>query len=98
MPLFTYQIKKKGGAPEYIEIEQSLSEDPLEVHPLTGEPIMRVPQSPSLTLKHSSTREKTVLSPDHLKKHGFSVLEKDQSTQNYVQTVGKKIKADPLND
>ena len=58
MPIYRYLVLNKSINPEYIEIEQSLKDAPLAEHPLTGEPIQRVPESPSLSLKHSSVREK----------------------------------------
>jgi len=94
MPVFKYLIKNNSKIPEYIEVEHSSKEPPLKNHPLTGEPIERVLHSPSLTLNHSEKREKNTLSPDHLEKHGFSILEKDTSSQKYIQTVGKNPKLD----
>jgi len=96
MPLFKYLILNQSKIPEYIEVEQSIREQPLSKHPLTGEPVERIPQSPSLTLNHSEKREKRTLSPDHLHKHGFSVLEKDKSSSKYIQTVGKHPKLKSL--
>ena len=98
MPIYKYLVLNKSINPEYIEIEQSLKDAPLAEHPLTGEPIQRVPESPSLSLKHSSVREKKILSHENLQKNGFSVLEKDQSTKGYTQTVGKNPHLDFCND
>jgi predicted nucleic acid-binding Zn ribbon protein len=91
MPFFKYLVLNKGNTQEYIEVEQSLTDAPLVEHPLTGKPIKRIIDSPSLTLRHSSLRENKILSADNLQKHGFSVLEKNESTAQYVQTIGDKL-------
>ena len=91
MPIFKYLVLRKGNTEEYIEVEQALTDTPLVKHPITGEPIKRVIDSPSLTLRHSSLRENKTLSADNLQKHGFSVLEKNGSTAEYVQTIGDKL-------
>ena len=91
MPIFKYLVLNKSSTREYIEVEQSLTDAPLVNHPFTGEPIKRIIDSPSLTLRHSSLRENKILSADNLQKHGFSVLEKKDSTAEYVQTIGDKL-------
>lgn len=90
MPVFKYLVLNQSDPPEYIEVEQSVNDSPLFKHPLTGEPIKRVVDSPSLTLNHSSSREKKILSADNLQKHGFSILQKDASSQQYTPIVGTK--------
>lgn len=97
MPLYKYLILNNSINPEYIEIEQSVNDSPLKTHPLTGEPVQKVFQSPSLTLKYSSANEKKTLSPDHLEKNGFSVLQKDTNSKEYIQTVGKNPNLDRSN-
>ncbi len=98
MPVFKYLVLNNKTPPEYIEVEQSLKDSPLVCHPLTGEPIERVLESPTLTLNHSAVREKKTLSADHLKKHGFSILQKDKNSNEYTQTVGKNINLTRSND
>ena len=92
MPIFKYLILNHSKTSEYIEVEQSIGDQPLSQHPITGEPIERIPQSPSLTINHSEKREKRTLSPDNLQKHGFSILEKEKSSSKYIHTVGKNPK------
>jgi predicted nucleic acid-binding Zn ribbon protein len=91
MPIYKYLVLDKGISKEYIEVEQSLTDAPLDKHPFTGKPIKRIIISPTLTLKHSSLREKKTLSADNLQKHGFSVLEKNGSAAEYFQTIGNKL-------
>ena len=74
---------------EILEIEQSISDEALKLHPITGEPIRRVISSASLTLKHSSSQEQATLAKDNLAKKGFTVFEKDPSEPSkYSRTVG----------
>ena len=43
MPTYVYEsIPADGGAPERFEVVQGMSEEPLAVHPQTGEPVRRV--------------------------------------------------------
>ena len=43
MPTYVYEsIPVDGGAPERFEVVQGMSEEPLAVHPETGEPVRRV--------------------------------------------------------
>ena len=90
MPLFEYLILNGKNPPHFIEVEHALDDQPLTKHPITGEPIQKVITSPSLTLHHSADREKKLLSKDHLRKHGFSVFEKNKPGNGYVQTLGNQ--------
>lgn len=98
MPVFKYLVLNKKSPADYIEVEQPLNAPPLGKHPLTGEPIERILESPTLTLKHSSNQEKKTLSADNLEKNGFSVLQKDKNSKQYIQTVGKNPSLDHLHD
>lgn len=43
MPTYVYEyIPADGGVPERFEVVQGMSEEPLAVHPQTGEPVRRV--------------------------------------------------------
>jgi len=43
MPTYTYEsIPADGGAPERFELVQGMNDEPLVVHPETGEPVRRV--------------------------------------------------------
>ena len=101
MPVYRYKTLNQEKSEEFFEVSQKISDTPLKKHPLTGEPVERVLSSPSLTLQHSSGKENKTLSPDYLKKHGFSRYEKDHSSGDYFQTAGKDgpsvIRADEIN-
>ena len=58
MPVFKYLILNDSQIPEFIEVEQTLEEAVLTTHPLTGEPIERVPTNPNLCLNHSTQSRK----------------------------------------
>ena len=42
MPTYTYQVISGGGGGERFEVVQGMRDDPLTVHPQTGEPVRRV--------------------------------------------------------
>ena len=92
MPVYQYMLVDSKFDNEIIEVEQSITDQALKVHPITGEPIKRLISSASLTLKHSSSKEQATLAKDNLDKNGFTVFEKDSSDPSkYSRTVGKKV-------
>jgi hypothetical protein len=98
MPVFKYLVINDSHIPEFIEVEQTLDEAALAIHPLTGEPIQRVPTKPSLSLNHSTAIENKILSPDNLEKNGFSILERNDSNHWYTQTCGKNPNLNKLSE
>ncbi|MBL0927465.1 MAG: zinc ribbon domain-containing protein [Phycisphaerales bacterium] len=49
MPTYVYQvIKSNGQVGETFEVEQRITERPLDTHPETGEPVRRVPVAPMI--------------------------------------------------
>ena len=98
MPVFKYLILNDSQIPEFIEVEQTLEEAVLTTHPLTGEPIERVPTNPSLCLNHSTAIEKNILSADNLQKNGFSILERNDSDDGFNQTCGKNAYLNNLSE
>ena len=79
MPVYQYMLVDSKLDDEILEVEQSITDQALKVHPITGEPIKRLISSASLTLKHSNSQEQTTLAKDNLAKKGFTVFEKDLS-------------------
>ncbi|MBF0501569.1 MAG: zinc ribbon domain-containing protein [Candidatus Riflebacteria bacterium] len=75
MPLYTYRARVPETAcetcRELIEVFQKFSEAPIAMCPQCGNPIVRIMHS-TPTLRDSSN--KTILSDDNLKKHGFKKL------------------------
>ena len=89
MPVYQYMFVDSKFGDEILEIEQSITDEALKVHPITGEPIKRLISSASLSLKHSSSKEQSTLAKDNLAKKGFTVFEKDSSEPSkYSRTVG----------
>lgn len=87
MPVYVYEIPTTG---ERFECVQSMRDDPLTVHPESGEPVRRVIQVPNLGLKHTAGKEKKLLSNDHVAKSGFTKYEKDKVTGQYNRVAGTK--------
>jgi putative FmdB family regulatory protein len=87
MPVYVYEISTSG---ERFECVQSMKDDPLTVHPESGEPVRRVIQVPNLGLKHTTGKEKKLLSNDHVAKSGFTKYEKDKVTGQYNRVAGTK--------
>ena len=88
MPVYQYVVLNGKQPEEIIEVEQKAYDAPLYEHPVTKEPIKRVPASPSLSLNHSTTSEKNSLSEENLDKHGFSLYHKDNSDGSYRKQGG----------
>ncbi|MBC8349991.1 MAG: FmdB family transcriptional regulator [Verrucomicrobia bacterium] len=89
-PIYAYRVIEEDGEGEIFEIEQSLGSTPISEHPLTGKSVVRILDSPSLSLKHSEEKERRMLSADNLNKSGFSRYERDPGSGVYHQTAGKE--------
>ena len=91
MPVYQYKVVDSKTEDEIIEIEQEIGAKELRVHPITGETIKKIISSTSLTLNHSSTREKVTLEKGNLEKNGFTVFQKDNSNPlKYNRTAGNQ--------
>lgn len=90
MPIYVYEtIPTEGEEPTRFEVVQRMADPELTEHPETGEPVQRIIMAPALSLKHSSTREKAILSDDNLARNGFSRYEKT-GQGSYERTAGTK--------
>ena len=89
-PIYAYRVIEENGEGEIFEIEQGLGSAPISEHPLTGKPVERILDSPSLSLKHSEGNERRILSADNLSKSGFSRYERDHGTGVYHKTAGEE--------
>ena len=89
-PIYAYRVIEEDGEGEIFEIEQGLGSAPISEHPLTGKPVERILDSPSLSLKHSEGNERRILSADNLSKSGFSCYERDPGTGVYHKTAGEE--------
>jgi predicted nucleic acid-binding Zn ribbon protein len=89
MPVYTYRIINKDGSKgDYFEVEHSMSEPPLEKHPITGEPIIKVMNAPNLGIKHTSGSTEKKLDNKNVEAAGFTKYEKDKLTGKYHKTAG----------
>lgn len=87
MPVYVYENIRTGARFECI---QSMRDDPLTRHPDTRDPVRRVILPPNLGTKHTSGREKKLLSNDHVEKAGFTKYEKDKVSGKYNRVAGKQ--------
>jgi len=91
MPVYQYKVVDSKIEDEIIEVEQEIGAKELRVHPITGETIKKVITAISLTLSHSSTKEKATLEKGNLEKNGFTVFQKDDSNSlKYNRTAGNQ--------
>lgn len=87
MPVYVYEDPDTS---DRFECVQSMHDDPLSVHPETGASVRRVILAPNLGIKHTTGREKKLLSNDHVEKAGFTKYEKDKVTGKYNRVAGKQ--------
>ncbi|NDV61037.1 FmdB family transcriptional regulator [Puniceicoccales bacterium CK1056] len=91
MPIYVYEVVQADGTPgPRFEIQQSMSEAPLEKHPETGEPVRRVFLPPNLASKYTPAQTNKRLENKNLEKAGFTKYEKDKLTGRYHRTAGKE--------
>lgn len=94
MPIYVYQVMRpEGGEGETFEIEQSMHDAPLSVHPRTGEPVRRVYQSPNLATRYTPGATKNKLETRNVERAGFTKYERDKLTGQYHKTAGKDRRA-----
>ena len=92
MPVYVYQeILDDGAEGELLEIEQPMSAQPLEKHPITGRPLRRVYLPTGMNTKYTPGHTKTLLSEKNVAKAGFTQYVRDKQTGAYHKTAG----ADP---
>jgi predicted nucleic acid-binding Zn ribbon protein len=94
MPIYVYEvIRQDGSAGECFEIEQSMKDEPLTRHPLTGEPIRRVYQAPNLATRYTPGSTQSKLDNRNLEKAGFTKYERDKLTGRYHRVAGSDKRA-----
>jgi len=94
MPIYVYrEVLEDGSQGEIFEIEQSMRDDALMVHPISGYRVKRVIQAPNINAKHTPGKTKSMLENKNVERMGFTKYEKDRSTGNYYKTVGKDSRA-----
>lgn len=99
MPVYVYQVILDGDieGPTF-EVEQSMSDPALEVHPVTGHKVKRVYQPPNLGLKYTPGSTEKKLETKNVEKAGFTRYERDKLTGKYHKTAGKDKRAPDVVD
>jgi len=75
-----------------------MRDEPLKYHPVTGERVRRVYQSPNLAYKHTPGKIKNLTSNERVEKAGFTKYVKDRVTGRYHKEVGKDRRAPEVLD
>lgn len=87
MPVYVYEILTTG---ERFELQQSMRDEALTVHPETGEPVRRVILPPNLATHYTPGREKSLLDNRNVEKAGFTKYERDKLTGTYHRVAGNQ--------
>ncbi len=88
MPTYRYAIQLADGTTgAEFEVDQSMSDAPLDAHPETGEPVTRVFTAPNLVLRHGSNIERARMSDSNLDRLGFTKYVK-AADGRYEKTAG----------
>lgn len=94
MPIYVYQVVRDDGSDgEIFEVEQSMSDSPLERHPRTGEAVRRIYQPPNLTTRYSPGATKSKLENKNVERAGFTKYERDKLTGQYNRVAGRDKRA-----
>ena len=90
MPIYVYEtVQADGSGGDRFEIHQSMKDEPLAVHPETGEPVRRVFLPPNLATRHTPGQTKDRLDNKKLESAGFTKYEKDKVSGKYHRVAGK---------
>lgn len=99
MPIYVYQvIEADGSEGEVFELEQSMKDPVLQVHPVTGQPVKRIYLPPNLGHKHTAGRVKNLTADENVERAGFTKYVKDKVTGRYHKTAGKNRQAPDVLD
>jgi len=91
MPVYVYEvITTNGSQGDQFELVQSMIDQPLKSHPITGEPVRRVIQSPNIASKYTPGQTKSKLDNKNVERAGFTKYERDKLTGQYHRTAGKE--------
>ncbi len=89
MPVYVYVTAPRDGSPgATFEVQQSMHEPPLTVHPLTGDPVSRVIQPPNLCTQYTPGKTARQLDDKNVQRKGFTKYVRDKQTGTYHKTVG----------
>jgi predicted nucleic acid-binding Zn ribbon protein len=89
MPTYVYEVLLEDGtAGEQFEVVEKMSDEPLTVHPETGQPVRRVFLPFSVAGKHGSSADKNLADDSKLEKLGFTKYVKSDEGK-YDKVIGK---------
>lgn len=90
MPIYVYQVILQDDIEgPIIEVEQSVNEAPLTVHPLTGHKLKKLITAPNINKKYTPGRDKKILDNKVIEKAGFTKYVRDKLTGSYHKVAGK---------
>jgi len=89
MPTYLYEVLNGSEPTETFEVYQDFSASPLTSHPISKEPVRKILSPSTISLKHTDSCEKKVLSDENLSKHGFNKYEKSDANGTFHRTAGK---------
>lgn len=91
MPIYVYQVILEDGIEGPIfEVEQSIKEAALKVHPVTGHKVVKLITKPNINKKGEGGVEKKIKDNKYLEKMGFSKYERDKVSGKYNKVAGKE--------
>ena len=94
MPIYQYrELFPDGSEGTPFNVLQSMSEEPLKIHPKTGNPLIKCFSTPSINSRYSDASSKKKLDPKNLEKMGFTQYQRDHQTGNYYKTAGDDPRA-----
>jgi hypothetical protein len=88
MPTYVYEVLTNDGSPgERFEVDQPMSEPPLNVHPESGAPVRRIITPPNIAGKYTEATANKSTSDKNLERLGFTKYIKS-GEGTYEKTVG----------
>jgi hypothetical protein len=94
MPIYQYrETFPDGTIGEAFEVFQKMTDEPLKTHPISGNPVTKCLNTPSINTKYSENTLKQKLDPKNLGKQGFTQYQRDQQTGTYHKTSGSDPRA-----
>ena len=89
MPTYVYEVVlSNGDAGEKFEVVQKMTDEPLEFHPESGQPVRRIFLPFHLAGKHGSNVDKNLADDSKLEKLGFTKYVKSDDGK-YDKVIGK---------
>ena len=92
MPTYVYQVVRPDGSLDEsstFEAVQSMKDQPLTTHPVSGHPVRRVILAPNVAGEHTSAADKRKTSDSNMERLGFTKLVKGD--KGYEKAYGKGL-------